>query len=102
MNSVDGEVSMSSIQRIFQKSIFLITITCLLITLTDVKCSGFSEGKSTEAESLPLKTVRILSLDGGGVRGISEARFLEHLLHSSLKCNTVNIFLKDLIWRKPS
>lgn len=79
MNSVDGEVSMPSIQRIFQKSIFLITITCLLITLTDVKCSGFSEEKSTEAESLPLKTVRILSLDGGGVRGISEARFLEHL-----------------------
>jgi hypothetical protein len=23
-------------------------------------------------------------------------------LHSSLKCNTVNIFLKDFIWRKPS
>ena len=26
----------------------------------------------------------------------------EERLHSSLKCNTVNIFLEDLIWRKPS
>lgn len=70
---------MSSIQKIFQKKIAVIIATYLLMTLTHATDKNFLTDSSIEAESRTLKTVRILSLDGGGVRGISEARFLQHL-----------------------
>ena len=70
---------MSNIQKIFQKHILIIILSYLFITITNVNSVDFSEENTIESSAPPLKTVRILSLDGGGVRGISEARFLQHL-----------------------
>ena len=70
---------MSSIRKIFQKHIFVLIFFYAFVNLTNANTSNLLEESSAEATTKPLKTVRILSLDGGGVRGIAEARFLEHL-----------------------
>ncbi len=53
----------------------------LLITITNASGVDFSEdleNKASKATSHSLKTVRILSIDGGGVRGGAAARILQH------------------------
>lgn len=70
---------MCSIRKIFQKHIFVLILSYSFVAFTHVNASSFSEENSIDAKSRSLKTVRILSLDGGGVRGIAEARILEHL-----------------------
>ena len=87
---------MSSIQKIFHKRLFIITISYLLIALanasnTDLVDKVFSTSGATEEVSRPLKTVRILSLDGGGVKGVATARLLEHF-EANLGCSISDTF----------